>query len=550
MTTESSVGSPLLEVQGLHVRLGGREVIDDVSFSIKRGDSLALVGESGSGKTVTARVVTGLIDRIGGVVTSGRVVFDGQELRQGDNQQWAAIRGRRMALVPQASLSSLDPVMRVGKQLAETVSVLDAGADVRPRSLELLEQVHMPRPQEVLRAFPHELSGGMRQRVMIALALAGRPELIVADEPTTALDVTVQAGILRLLGELRRETGMTLLMIAHDLAVVGLVSDEVAVMRSGRLLESGATATVLSTPEHAYTKALLAARPEASKPGAPLAVLDRETGELRAPAALPSVATDGAVVLTVKDATVTYRHASSPALAPVSLDIQAGASIGLVGESGSGKTTLGRVIVGALRPTTGEVLVHGKTWQEVRGRNPIRRDVQMIFQDPYGSLTPWRTPRQAVAEVLQRWRGLSRSASLAQAGDLLDEVGLPRLTFDKLPRQLSGGQCQRVGIARALASEPRLIVADEPTSSLDISAQAQILNLLMSLRASHGLSLVLISHDLSVIRHMTDTALVMKNGVVVERGPSTKLFTDPDDEYTRQLVAATPVLDSVPGVTP
>jgi len=539
MTTSTT---PLLTVEGLNVHLGGRDVLHDVGFTIAKGDSLALVGESGSGKTVTARVVTGLIDRINGKVTGGSVKFDGQELVNAGPGTWTALRGKRIALVPQASLSSLDPVMRIGKQLAETIAVLDPGADTGARALELLDQVQMPRPEQILRAFPHELSGGMRQRVMIALALAGRPELVVADEPTTALDVTVQAGILKLLGDLRKETGMTLLMIAHDLAVVKMVSENVAVMRAGRLIEAGPTKTVLTVPVHAYTQALLAARPETSTPGSPLSILDRETGELRSPTATERVATEGKRIVQLDNVSVTYRHAAAPAVAPMSLDIHEGASIGIVGESGSGKTTLGRVIVGALAPSTGEVLVHGKTWKQIRGRNPLRRDVQMIFQDPYGSLTPWRTPRHAVAEVLRRWTDISAPDALDRAGQLLEEVGLPTGVFDKYPAKLSGGQCQRVGIARALASEPRLIVADEPTSSLDISAQAQILNLLMSLRASHGLSLVIVSHDLSVIRHMTDEALVMRHGVIVEHGASTKLFSDPDHEYTRQLVDATPTL--------
>ena len=536
------IPTPLLKVTGLDVQLGGRQVLHDVSFEIARGEALALVGESGSGKSVTARAITGLLTRIGGEVSAGTVTYEGTPIAQDDTSAWAKLRGRKIALIPQASLSSLDPVVRIGAQLAETIRVLDPGAATGPRSLELLEQVRMSRPAEVLRAYPHELSGGMRQRVMIALALAGRPEFIVADEPTTALDVTVQASILGLLGDLRAETGMTLLMIAHDLAVVGMVSERVAVMRQGLLLEQGATAKVLSTPEHPYTKALLAARPEASEPGRPLAILDRVTGELRSPA-LPAVtpSTPEPIVI-LDDVSVTFRGASAPAVAPLDLEISTGVAIGIVGESGSGKTTLGRMIVGALTPTTGSVLVEGTAWNHIRGKHRLRRDVQMIFQDPYGSLTPWRTPRATVAEVVRRWNDVSAAEARRRATELLKEVGLPEEVYDRLPRQLSGGQCQRVGIARALASEPKLLVADEPTSSLDISAQAQILNLLMSLRATRGLALVIISHDLSVIRHMTDSALVMKNGVVVERGASERLFTSPEHEYTRQLVAATPTL--------
>jgi peptide/nickel transport system ATP-binding protein len=542
MTTPNLEPQNLLAVDGLCVRLGGRDVLEDVSFSIGRGGALALVGESGSGKSVTARAVTGLLSRIGGTITGGHITYDGEPLVADDAQQWARLRGRRIALVPQASLSSLDPVMRIGKQIAETVAELDPSAAVKERSLELLDHVRMPRPQEILRSYPHELSGGMRQRIMIALALAGRPDFVVADEPTTALDVTVQASILQLLTDLRAETGLTLLMIAHDLAAVKLVADDVAVMRQGSLVEQGTTARTLSMPTHPYTQALLAARPEAAEPGQPLAILDRDTGELRTPDLPARTPVEPILVAQLDAVSVTFPHASTAAVAPLDLEIRQGESIGIVGESGSGKSTLGRVIVGALAPTSGTIMVHGKPWKEIRGRNTIRRDVQMIFQDPYGSLTPWRSPRQAVAEVLQRWKHSTRRESLKEAGQLLDEVGLPRDTFDKLPSKLSGGQCQRVGIARALASEPRLIVADEPTSSLDISAQAQILNLLTALRATHGLSVVLISHDLSVIRHMTDRALVMRSGVVVESDTSEKLFTDPAHEYTKNLVASTPSL--------
>ena len=537
--------TPLLSVSGLDVQLGGRQVLHDVSFEIGRGEALALVGESGSGKSVTARAITGLLTRIGGEVSAGTVAYEGVPIAQDDTAAWAKLRGRKIALVPQASLSSLDPVVRIGAQLAETIRVLDPGAAVGPRSLELLEQVRMSRPAEVLRSYPHELSGGMRQRVMIALALAGRPEFIVADEPTTALDVTVQASILGLLGDLRAETGMTLLMIAHDLAVVGMVSERVAVMRQGLLLEQGPTATVLSTPEHPYTKALLAARPEASQPGQPLAILDRATGELRSPELPVATPSTPEPIVVLDEVSVTFRGASAPAVAPLDLEISTGVAIGIVGESGSGKTTLGRMIVGALTPTGGTVLVEGTAWKDIRGRHRLRRDVQMIFQDPYGSLTPWRSPRATVAEVVRRWNDVSAAEATRRATELLTEVGLPEEVYDRKPRQLSGGQCQRVGIARALASEPKLLVADEPTSSLDISAQAQILNLLMSLRATRGLALVIISHDLSVIRHMTDSALVMKNGVVVERGGSERLFTAPEHEYTRQLVAATPTLGDV-----
>ena len=533
----------LLTVEGLSVSIGEKPVLHDVSFSIAAGASLALVGESGSGKSVTSRAISGLLDRVGGTVTGGTVSYKGEDLLAHGVRKWGQLRGSEIALVPQASLSSLNPVRRIGAQIGETVSVLDRDSNVFERSRELLDQVQLPRISEVLRSYPHELSGGMRQRVMIALALAGRPKFMIADEPTTALDVTVQEGILRLLTELRAETGMSLLMIAHDLGVVSMVSEQVAVMRSGRIIEAGPTAQVLTTPNHPYTQALLAARPDSSKPGTPLAILDRDSGLLHRPAPLPQIDLDRKTpVLRAQNVSITFKRAAKPAVAPFDLDIYPGESLGIVGESGSGKTTLGRMLVGALTPTTGSVSVEGKSWNQVKYKDPVRGRVQMIFQDPYGSLTPWRTARDTVAEVLARWEKLSRSDSRERAGQLLDEVGLPQHTFDRTPAKLSGGQCQRIGIARALASSPRVLVADEPTSSLDISAQAQILNLLMALRASRGLSLVVVSHDLTVIQHVTDNALVMRNGEVVEQGSSVQLFSNPSHEYTQRLVASTPTM--------
>ena len=533
--------SKLLILDGISVEIAGREVVRNISFDIAEGEAFALVGESGSGKTITARAVTGLLGRIGAEITSGTLTYGGTRLDQ-DSREWTAMRGKRVALVPQASLSSLDPVMRVGHQLRETVRFLDPTSKVDERVRDLLEQVRMPKVETTLRAFPHELSGGMRQRVAIALALAGRPELIVADEPTTALDVTVQAGILRLLSDLRRENGMSLLLIAHDLAVVNQIADRVAVMRTGQIIEMGPAERVLSKPSEPYTRALLAARPESAAPGAPLAILDRATGELRTPAAPERVVPDPSLIVALTDVSVTYRGARAPSLAPVSLDIHAGDSVGIVGESGSGKTTLGRVIVGALPPTSGRVEIDGMQWSRVHRSDARRREVQMIFQDPFGSLTPWRTPREIVAEVARTWFPQSQKSALSAAGDLLDEVGLPAQAMDRRPAGLSGGQCQRVGIARALACRPRVIVADEPTSALDVSAQAQILNLLMDLRASRGLAIALISHDLSVVRHMVDRALVMRHGAVVESGSVEDIFHNPRDRYTQELLLATPRL--------
>jgi peptide/nickel transport system ATP-binding protein len=542
-TCDATARDAIVTVEELDIAFADRTVVHGVSFEIRRGEALALVGESGSGKTVTARALTGSIGNIGGRVIGGRVWFDGEEIVPDDEAAWSPLRGRRVAVVPQASLSSLDPIMRVGQQLVETIRHLDPGADVEPRAHELLDHVRMPRIAEVMRSYPHGLSGGMRQRVMIALALAGRPDVMVADEPTTALDVTVQASILELLNDLRRDEGMSLLIIAHDLAVVGEVAERVAVMRDGRLVEIGDTSRVLTEPDDVYTAALLAARPETVPPGAPLAVLDRTTGALRrpSPVAVPTAGSD--VIARCSQVELTYRGASAPAVAPVDLEITEGSAIGIVGESGSGKTTLGRMLVGVLDPTAGTIEVGGRAWSRIKRKDELRGRVQMIFQDPYGSLTPWRTARQIVGEVVDRWeRSMTSREALRRAGELLEEVGLDSAAADRFPTQLSGGQCQRIGIARALAPNPSLLVADEPTSSLDISTQAQILNLILGLRADRGLALVLISHDLTVVRHMTSTALVMRGGIVVERGDSTQIFDAPEHEYTRRLLASTPQL--------
>jgi len=556
---------PMVSVSELGVEIGGRQIITDVSFDIPRGGSLALVGESGSGKTVTSRVLTGLLKRIGGSVTSGEALVNGVDVAHLDESGWTSLRGRTIALVPQASLSGLDPVMRIGKQLIETIRTLDPGCeDAVARAIELLDHVRLPNPADLLRRYPHELSGGMRQRVMIALALTAQPKLMVADEPTTALDVTVQRDILQLLNELRAEGEMSLLLIAHDLAAVQEVCDNVAVMNKGVLVESGPTASVLSTPTHEYTRALLAARPENATPGHPLAVLGSD-GVLRTPDFLPEAArptggTAGAPVVQISDdspqtqptspqplialsgITMQYRGTKSPSLHPVDLEIAEGESLGIVGESGSGKTTLGRILVGALAPTSGTITVGGQDWSSVRRKDPRRKEVQMVFQDPYGSLTPWRTPRQIVVDVLQRWNSMSRAEARERAGQILSEVGLPSIAMDRRTSNLSGGQCQRAGIARALAAEPRILVADEPTSSLDVSIQAQILNLLLELRYRKDLTLILISHDLGVIRHMTDRAIVLTGGHVVETGETKTVLEQPTNEYTQRLVASTPTL--------
>jgi peptide/nickel transport system ATP-binding protein len=541
--TTSSKADILVKVDGLCASVGTRDVLHGVSFEIPRGGALALVGESGSGKTVTSRVLTGILDRIGGRVTAGKAYFDGVDLCAADSAVWRRLHGKHIALVPQASLSSLNPLLRVGHHIEEAIRFLDPETDRKVRALELLDQVQLANPEAVLRAYPHMLSGGMRQRIMIALALAGRPELIIADEPTTALDVTVQKEILTLLSRLRKDAGLTLLMVAHDLAVVNLIADTVAVMQSGRIVEVGQARKVLTAPRHAYTRDLLSARVENGTPGELLgAPSDHITAKH-----IPQSIRDN-IARPIVEATgvgMSYPGRETYALKPVSLTIEDGATIGIIGESGSGKSTLGKILVGALQPVCGSVHVAGIPWSAVKRSDTHRRDVQMIFQDPYAALPPWRTSREIVADVVERWNETTRMGALKEAGRLLDEVGLVAHAIDRRPAGLSGGQCQRVGIARALACKPRLIIGDEPTASLDASGQAQILDLLTTLRKQRQLALVIISHDLAVIRHLTNFALVLKGGELVESGPPEILFNSPQHPYTRALIAATPSLDQV-----
>ena len=544
----SSLVDTTVRAQNLTVSIGSREIIHDVSFEIPQGDSLALVGESGSGKTVTSRVFTGLLTRIGGRVTSGEAMIAGQNVAEFSDKQWDPLRGRIVSLVPQASLSGLDPVKRIGKQMVETIKTLDPGCtDTVGRARELLDQVRLKGGNDLLRKYPHELSGGMRQRVMIALALVAKPQLMVADEPTTALDVTVQREILRLLGELRAENNMSLLLIAHDLAAVSEVCENVAVMNQGRIVEIGRAADVLVHPVEPYTQALIAARPENSEPGHPLPVLGSD-GALTVPqfdvrgGAAAATSEKDDVLVQMSNISMQYRGTTAPSLYPDDLTIKVGDSLGIVGESGSGKSTLGRILVGALKPTTGHIVVDGQDWSKLKRTDDLRRDVQMVFQDPYGSLTPWCTPRQIVSDVIRRWKKLGKNEANDAAGELLREVGLPDSAIDRRTSNLSGGQCQRAGIARALAAEPQLLVADEPTSSLDVSIQAQILNLLLELRYLKDFTLVLISHDLGVIRHMTEQAIVLKDGRIVERGSTRSILESPQDPYTKELVAATPTI--------
>ncbi|MFE6503383.1 dipeptide ABC transporter ATP-binding protein [Kitasatospora sp. NPDC057738] len=537
--------SPIVELEGLSVEFGhGRQrttAVAGVSLSLSAGECLALVGESGSGKSVTARTLVGLTAP-GAAVRAERFLVEGQDAAAFGEREWRRVRGRTVALVLQDALSALDPLRRVGTEVGEPLlahRVLPK-AEVPGRVEELLGDVGVPEPAERARQYPHQLSGGLRQRALIASALAAGPRVLVADEPTTALDVTVQAQVLDLLGELKAK-GTALLLISHDLAVVARLADRIAVMKDGRIVESGPADRVLGAPEHPYTRMLLAAAPDPDRPGpAPAADAQERKQE-------QDRGQEQDRLLTARGLVKRYRTPDGglrEAVADVSFALAPGETLGIVGESGSGKSTTAQLVMGMLAPDAGEVLLDGRPWSALpeRERRPARAAVQLVHQDPLASFDPRFTVRRILAEALAV-AGVARGAARRErAVGLLTQVGLGEQHLERRPRSLSGGQRQRVAIARALATGPRLLVCDEPVSALDVSVQAQVLELLARLRAELGLAMLFISHDLAVVRQVSDRVLVMKDGRAVEYGPAERVFRSPEHPYTRQLLAAVPRL--------
>ncbi|HEU0060620.1 MAG TPA: ABC transporter ATP-binding protein [Hyphomicrobiaceae bacterium] len=514
--------------------------VDGVSLKVLRREILCVVGESGSGKSVMAKAILRLLPEPHVRVTGGRVAYEGQDLLTLAPSGIRAIRGGRIAMIFQEPMVALNPLMTVGRQTDEIIEVHTAlrPAQRRQRVIEVFGDVRLPEPERILKSYPHELSGGQRQRVMIAMALALEPALIIADEPTTALDVTTQAQILRLLKELQARHGTAILFITHDFGVVAEIADRVAVMRQGQLVEQGQARDVLERPQHAYTQALVAAVPSLSprhllgtRPGA------RPERPLLAVAGLSKTYTGrgGAFSLTRRRV---------PAVAGVSLEIGKGSSLALVGESGSGKSTLARCIVGLERADAGAILLEGSDVAQLsRARlRPFRKILQMIFQDPFASLNPrWR-----VGDIIAQGpivNGTPRQTAHAEAAELLRLVGLDPKAASRYPHEFSGGQRQRIGIARALAVKPKLIIADEPVSALDVSVQKQVLELLDQLRRAFDLSMLFITHDLRVAAHVCEEIAVMKDGVIVERGATADVFAEPRHEYTKALLAAVPGRD-------
>jgi len=528
------VGDTVLTVRDLSVTFGrgpgAVEAVKRVSFEIRKGETLALVGESGSGKSVTALSVLQLLPYPMASHPSGSINFEGEELVGAPEPVLRDVRGNRVSMIFQEPMTSLNPLHTIEKQINEALIIhkgMRPGA-ARPRVLELLDLVGIPDPAKRLGAYPHELSGGQRQRVMIAMALANEPDILIADEPTTALDVTIQAQILKLLKELQQRMGMAMLFITHDLTIVRKIADDVCVMKDGEIVEAGATASVFESPQHDYTKMLLAAQPHGHKepvnPSAPV-VMDGRKVKVWFP-----------IRAGVLRRTVDHIRAVDG----IDVTIREGQTVGVVGESGSGKTTLGMALL-RLQSSEGDISFTGKNIQGLKSRTlrPLRREMQVVFQDPFGSLSPRMSVAEIVAEGLKVHDiGADDAERDRLVVEALQEVNLDPESRFRYPHEFSGGQRQRIAIARALVLKPRFIVLDEPTSALDVSVQAQIVDLLRGIQRNHNLAYMFISHDLRTVRAMADEVIVMQAGRVVEHGSADQIFTAPRQPYTKALMAA------------
>ncbi len=524
----------LLEIEQLGVRFhaeeGDVDAVHSASLVVEKGETVALVGESGSGKSVTALSVLQLLPYPRASHPHGSIRLDGDELLGAPDQQLRALRGGRVAMIFQEPMTSLNPLHSIEKQISETLILHRRmeRSQARARAIELLKLVGLPNVEERLDAWPHQLSGGQRQRVMIAMALANEPDLLIADEPTTALDVTVQAQILQLLKDLQQQLGMAILLITHDLGIVRHMADRVYVMKDGHLVEHNATRQLFSAPQHDYTKMLINAEPSGQAPAldeeAPVVV---ETRDLK-------------VHFPIMRGLLRRTVGHVKAVDGISLQVRAGQTLGVVGESGSGKSTLGQALL-RLLPSAGPIEFEGRDiqgWKQSDVR-PLRRQMQIVFQDPFSSLSPRMSAFQVIEEgLLVHGIGTTYEQRRQRVANSLEEVGLDAASMDRFPHEFSGGQRQRIAIARAMVLEPRFVVLDEPTSALDKTVQAQIIELLLRLQKAHGLAYLFISHDLKVVRAMASQVLVMKDGLVVERGATERIFDEPQEDYTRALLAA------------
>ena len=547
----------MLEINNLAIEFNSRrgqvKAVQGVSLTVKSGEILGLVGESGAGKSTVGTAVMGLLSA-GGRVSEGEILFKGQDLATLSADDMRDLRGRKIGMIFQDPMTALNPVRRVGDQLVETIrhALGLSASEARQRALEWLERMGLPEVDKRINYYPHEFSGGQRQRIVIALALCGEPDLVIADEPTTALDVSVQAQILGLIRNLVTETGVGVILVTHNMGVVAEVTDRVAIMRHGKLVESGPTSAILNAPETPYAQMLIGSVPPADRRLRRMPMPD-ESGTLSAPQPEAPKTEEGREdILSVTSLEVTYnagglfgQRQGFKALKDINFTLKRGMSLGLVGESGSGKSTCARAVVGVAPITQGEVIYqgHNLVGMPEKERRPLRSAIQMIFQDPYSSMNRRMRIVDIIAEPL-RFYGIATNKREIQdrVETLLHSVKLPPEVMKRYPHQFSGGQRQRIAIARTLASKPELIICDEPTSALDVSVQAQVLNLIKDLQDEYGLSLLFIRHDLPVVRQMCDDILVLKDGCIVEHAPAEQLFTDPQQDYTQQLLALMPTL--------
>ncbi|AHK00088.1 MULTISPECIES: ABC transporter ATP-binding protein [Rhizobium/Agrobacterium group] len=525
---------PLLSVRDLSVAFhqGGATsiAVDHVSFDLMPGEVVALVGESGSGKSVTANSILKLLPYPAASHPSGKILFDGKDMLTLPERALRAVRGNDITMIFQEPMTSLNPLHTIERQIGEILELHQAitGAEARARTLELLLQVGIREPEKRLKAYPHELSGGQRQRVMIAMALANRPKLLIADEPTTALDVTVQAQILELLSDLKNRHGMSMLFITHDLGIVRKFADRVCVMTKGKIVETGTVEQVFTDPQHAYTRHLLAAEPKGEPP----------LSDASKPVVMQG--DDIKVWFPIKAGLMRKVVDHVKAVDGIDITLRAGQTVGVVGESGSGKTTLG-LALSRLIASEGRISFIGQSIDSYSYEmmKPLRNRLQVVFQDPYGSLSPRMSVGEIVAEGLKvHERQLSADERDTRVAQALEEVGLDPATRWRYPHEFSGGQRQRIAIARAMVLKPRFVMLDEPTSALDMSVQAQVVDLLRDLQARHELAYLFISHDLKVVKALANDVIVMRNGKVVESGPAAEIFADPQQEYTKALLAA------------
>ncbi|MDR0252657.1 MAG: ABC transporter ATP-binding protein [Brucellaceae bacterium] len=560
---------PLLEVKDLSVEFGTARVVENLSFSVRSGRTTAIVGESGPGKSITSLSVMRLADMLGAKFPTGKILFTGTQgqmnLLEAEQKTMRSIRGKEIAMIFQEPMTSLNPVFTIGDQIAEVLMLHEKMGKkaALKEGQRLLEMVRLPDAQGMLSRFPHQLSGGMRQRVMIAMALACRPKLLIADEPTTALDVTIQAQILHIIRDLQKELEMAVIFITHDMGVVAEMADDVVVMWKGKKVEEGAVSDIFANPQHPYTKVLLSAVPKLGSMAGedfpkrmPVTILEDNKPVLVGETRIQDTARlDEAPLLSVRDLSVRFNikknmfgrttHVCN-AVSQVSFDIHPGETLALVGESGSGKSTIGRTIQQLQNPLSGDMRFNGKAFSEMSSaeRFRMRQEVQYIFQDPFASLDPRKTIRFSIAEPI-RTHGLilDEAAITKRVDELLERVGLSSAVAGRYPHEFSGGQRQRVCIARALASNPKLIIADEALSALDVSIQAQIINLFMDLQKEHGLAYLFISHDMAVVEKMSHRVAVLYLGQIMELGSRRQVFETPSHDYTRRLLSAVPVAD-------